>query len=59
MGGGYYDRYFHAHPDLCRVGVAHECQRVASVPTADDDAALPAVVTECGWQSCAPLADTR
>ena len=59
MGGGYYDRYFRAHPDLRRVGVAHECQRVASVPTADDDVALPAVVTECGWQSFAPLADTR
>ena len=59
MGGGYYDRYLRAHPHLDRVGVAHECQRVASVPTADDDVALPAVVTEHGWQSCAPLADTR
>lgn len=59
MGGGYYDRYFRAHPDLGRVGVAHECQRVASVPVADHDMALPAVVTECGWQSCAPLVDTR
>lgn len=59
MGGGYYDRYFSAHPDLRRVGVAHECQRVAAVPTADDDVPLPAVVTERGWQSFAPLADTR
>ena len=59
MGGGYYDRYRRAHPDLGCVGVAHECQRVASVPVADNDVALPAVVTECGWQSFAPLVDTR
>ena len=59
MGGGYYDRYFRAHPDQHRVGVAHQCQRAASVPAADDDVPLTAVVTECGWQSFAPLADTR
>ena len=59
MGGGYYDRYLRAHPDLDGVGVAHECQRVASVPVADNDVALRAVVTECGWQSFAPLVDTR
>ena len=59
MGGGYYDRYFRTHPGLRRVGVAHECQRVASVPVADTDVPLQAVVTECGWQSCAPLVDTR
>lgn len=59
MGGGYYDRYLSAHPDLRRVGVAHECQRVARVPVADTDVPLPAVVTECGWQSFAPLTDTR
>lgn len=59
MGGGYYDRYLSAHPDLRRVGVAHECQRVAAVPATDDDVPLPAVVTECGWQSFGPLADTR
>lgn len=59
MGGGYYDRYLSAHPDLRRVGVAHECQRVAAVPVADNDVPLPAVVTEYGWQSFGPLADTR
>lgn len=59
MGGGYYDRYLRAHPDLRRVGVAHECQRVASVPTTETDVPLPVVVTECGWHSFAPLADTR
>ena len=59
MGGGYYDRYLSAHPDVRRAGVAHECQRVASVPADDDDVPLPAVVTERGWQSFASLADTR
>lgn len=59
MGGGYYDRYSSAYPDLRRVGAAHECQRVAAVPAADNDVPLPAVVTERGWQSFAPLADTR
>ena len=59
MGGGYYDRYLSRHPDLRRVGTAHACQRVAAVPAADDDVPLPAVVTERGWQSFAPLVDTR
>ena len=59
MGGGYYDRYFRTHPGLRRVGVAHECQRVALVPVADTDVPLQAIVTERGWQSFAPLADTR
>ena len=59
MGGGYYDRYLSAHPDLRRAGVAHECQRVAAVPAADNDVPLPAVVTERGWHSFVPLADTR
>ena len=59
MGGGYYDRYLSAHPSLRRVGVAHECQRVASLPADDTDVPLPAVVTECGWRSFSPMADTR
>lgn len=59
MGGGYYDRYFSAHPAVRRIGVAHECQRVASVPATGTDVPLPVVVTECGWQSSAALADTR
>ena len=59
MGGGYYDRYLSAHPDLHRVGAAHECQSVDAVPAADDDVPLPAVVTERGWQSFPPLADTQ
>lgn len=59
MGGGYYDRYLSAHPDLRRVGAAHDCQRVAAVPAAGNDVTLTAVVTERGWQSFAPLADTR
>ena len=52
MGGGYYDRYLAARPGVKRVGVAHECQRVAEVPTTEGDVRLTAVVTESGWQTC-------
>ena len=52
MGGGYYDRYLTARPDAQRVGVAHECQRVAEVPATERDVRMTAVVTESGWQTC-------
>ena len=52
MGGGYYDRYLAARPDLPRVGVAHACQRATEVPATDQDMRLTAVVTEDGWQTC-------
>ena len=53
MGGGYYDRTFEAvrrravrrGPKL--VGVAYELQKVDSLPAADWDVPLDAVVTEC------------
>ena len=53
MGGGYYDRSFSylnsrklwRKPRL--VGIAHECQRVASLQTEPWDIPLDAVVTEC------------
>ena len=49
MGGGYYDRYFAAHPDADRIGVAHECQRADNLPAEPWDMRLAAVATECGW----------
>ena len=52
MGGGYYDRYFAASPQVVRVGVAHECQRAAELPMQPWDVPLGAVVTENGWQRC-------
>lgn len=52
-GGGYYDRYFAAHPGIERVGIAHECQRAPCLPHDEWDMPLPAVVTERGWHRAA------
>lgn len=49
MGGGHYDRYFARHPEVERVGVAHECQRATALPVDPWDVPLAAVVTEHGW----------
>lgn len=52
MGGGYYDRTlaFLRHRRLWRrpqlIGVAHECQRVAQLPTREWDVPLDLVITE-------------
>lgn len=54
MGGGFYDRTFaflgqpgqHA-PRL--IGLAHECQRVATMPTASWDVPMNAIVTDQGY----------
>ena len=51
MGGGYYDRYFAAAPAVRRIGIAHECQRVAALPVEPSDMPLQAVATERGWQA--------
>lgn len=47
-GGGYYDRYFAAHPSVLRIGVAYEGQFVSSVPTEETDLPLDGFVTESG-----------
>ena len=51
MGGGYYDRYLNAHPELRCIGVAHDCQRASAVPADATDLALSVVVTESGWHA--------
>ena len=51
MGGGFYDRYFAAHLEAHRFGIAHECQRTASLPADEADIPLAAVATETGWHS--------
>ena len=56
MGGGYYDRYFRASPTVRRIGIAHECQRVAALPAEPGDMPLDAVATERGWQMFAAAA---
>ncbi len=47
-GGGYYDRWFAAHPDVLRVGLAYAGQRVERLPREETDVRLHAVVTELG-----------
>ncbi len=47
-GGGYYDAYFAAHPDVVRVGLCYEAQRTDRLPHEAHDVPLQAVVTERG-----------
>lgn len=55
MGGGFYDRCFaslHQNDHVLtpqRIGLAHECQRVARLPLASWDIPLHAVVTDQQW----------
>lgn len=47
MGGGFYDRTFAAQPLAQRrmIGLAHDCQQVACIPTEAWDVPLPMVLT--------------
>ncbi len=47
-GGGYYDRYFAAHPEALRVGLAYAGQAVEVLPHGEGDLPLDALVTELG-----------
>lgn len=47
-GGGYYDRYFAAHPNLFRVGLCYKGQVVDRLPAEPTDVPLHAIVTEEG-----------
>jgi len=53
-GGGYYDRAIHRLQqkglDPTLIGVAFDCQEVASVPAEPHDVALDAVLTESGFR---------
>ncbi len=55
MGGGFYDRCFAQlaqHQQRItpqRIGLAHECQRLAHIPLDPWDIALSAVVTDQSW----------
>jgi 5-formyltetrahydrofolate cyclo-ligase len=45
QGGGHYDRWLDAHPDVPAVGMAWDCQLVPALPTEAHDRPLTAVVT--------------
>lgn len=50
MGGGFYDRTFafvrHRRPSPRLIGLAHDCQRVGSLPVASWDVPLDAIVSD-------------
>jgi 5-formyltetrahydrofolate cyclo-ligase len=45
QGGGHYDRWLAAHPDVLPIGLAWDMQEVAELPLEDHDRPLAAVVT--------------
>jgi 5-formyltetrahydrofolate cyclo-ligase len=45
QGGGYYDRYLAAHPQVVAIGMAWDVQEVAELPTELHDMRLSAIVT--------------
>ncbi len=49
-GGGYYDRYLAAHPQLTVWGLAFECQLLEQVPAEETDRRMDQVVTEKGFR---------
>lgn len=51
-GGGFYDRYFAAHPAMLRVGLCYDVQRTDVLPREGHDLPLHAVITDCGIFPC-------
>jgi 5-formyltetrahydrofolate cyclo-ligase len=49
QGGGYYDRWFAAHPAAMRIGIAWSVQEVRALVCAPWDMPLHAIVTEKEW----------
>ena len=45
QGGGYYDRYLVAHPQVVAIGMAWDIQEVPELPTEPHDMRLSAIVT--------------
>ena len=49
QGGGYYDRWFAAHPAAMRIGIAWSVQEVPALAVDAWDVPLHAIVTEKEW----------
>lgn len=50
-GSGYYDRFLAKHPDVYRLGLAFETQRIEFCYPQPWDVPLDALVTETGWRT--------
>ena len=46
FGGGYYDKYLAAHPNLVKTAVAFSWQILPEVPREENDIPVPVIVTE-------------
>ncbi len=49
QGAGHYDRYFGMQPNTLKIGLSWSSQKCASLPVADWDVPLDAVLTEKDW----------
>jgi 5-formyltetrahydrofolate cyclo-ligase len=49
QGAGFYDRWFAAHPQALRIGIAWACQEADAIPADPWDMPLQAVITEKEW----------
>jgi 5-formyltetrahydrofolate cyclo-ligase len=62
-GGGYYDRAIHRLQQKGRnprlIGIAFDCQEVASVPDEPHDIRLHGILTESGYRDLSTEADAR
>ncbi len=52
QGGGHYDRYFAAHPEIPRIGVGWSVQEVDAIPSEPTDIGLDAILTEQEFILC-------
>ena len=50
-GGGYYDKYFSAHPHVLRVGICYAGQVISAIPAEMTDMRLHYLLTERGMFS--------
>ena len=52
QGGGHYDRYFAAHPNILRIGIGWAVQEVDAMPAESTDIELDAILTEQEYILC-------
>jgi 5-formyltetrahydrofolate cyclo-ligase len=48
LGAGFYDRWFAAHPEGCRIALAYRCQVLPGLPTTATDLPVHVLVTADG-----------